>query len=214
MDKRISIAAQIEAGCQDGCMVSVMDQLPALLGVLVGTGGTILATWAADRARWRRQQSARWDERRLQAYVDYANALKEVHSVAMRMVGPRTRPGLSDSDRQELLLTLTQADLRRTTTWESVLLLGDAATVTAARGWHAAVAEVARHAQHPAAGDFDVIPAVTRVNDNRDRFYEAARSSLGITAQFAPQSEWLAKELGAAAAPSVARVGYPADPWG
>ncbi|MEV6596595.1 hypothetical protein AB0M36_06950 [Actinoplanes sp. NPDC051346] len=56
-------------------MSALTDQLPALLGVLLGTSGTILATGIADRSRWQRQQAARWDERRLQAYVEFANAV-------------------------------------------------------------------------------------------------------------------------------------------
>jgi len=54
--------------------VSLQDQLPALIGVAVGTVGTIVATGLADRSRWRRRQSVRWDERRLDAYVAFARA--------------------------------------------------------------------------------------------------------------------------------------------
>jgi hypothetical protein len=175
-------------------VTALVDQLPALVGVLIGTGGTVFATWVADRARWRRGQTVRWDERRLQAYVEYANALKEVHSYALRLVDSRTPgPGLSDVERNDVLARLVEADLRRTKAWESVLLLGDAATVTAARNWREAVGELTRRVRGFVGEDLDVVAAVTRVNECRDRFYEVARSNLGIAAGFVAQSEWLAK---------------------
>lgn len=124
-------------------MGTVTDQLPAIVGVIVGTVGTIAATGFSDLTRWRRQLHTRWDEKRLTAYVEYANAIKEVHAYALRLsaahlVGSR----LHRIDREEGLAKLAEADLRRTKAWESVLLLGDAETVNAARVWREAVYQV------------------------------------------------------------------------
>ncbi|MBQ0901058.1 hypothetical protein [Micromonospora sp. U21] len=106
-------------------MGTLLTQLPALLGVLVGTLGTILATSLTDRARWRRGQSVRWDERRLDAYVDYAHAIKESHAIALRMTADH-RPGSHSHpiDRESGLVRLAEADARRTIVWENLLLLG------------------------------------------------------------------------------------------
>ena len=109
-------------------MEGITAQLPALLGVLVGTIGTIVATSLADRSRWRRNQTVRWDERRLDAYVEFARALKEAHTIASRATGGYL-------DRDVALAELAEADFRHTLAWENVLLLGDAPTVTAARAW-------------------------------------------------------------------------------
>ncbi|MEK8105561.1 hypothetical protein NKG94_11170 [Micromonospora sp. M12] len=135
------------AGSLDG-VSTLLTQLPALLGVLVGTLGTILATSLADRARWRRGQSVRWDERRLDAYVDYAHALKESHAVALRLTAD-LRPGSYSHpiDRDEGLARLAEADARRTIVWENLLLLGDEATVVAAASWRDAIWQVERLAR-------------------------------------------------------------------
>ncbi|MBQ1034805.1 hypothetical protein [Micromonospora sp. C81] len=129
-------------------MSTLLTQLPALLGVLVGTLGTILATSLADRARWRRSQSVRWDERRLDAYVDYAHALKESHAVALRMTAD-LRPGSHSHpiDREDGLARLATSDARRTIVWENLLLLGDEPTVVAAAVWRDAVWQVERLAR-------------------------------------------------------------------
>ncbi|WP_435204997.1 hypothetical protein [Micromonospora sp. bgisy143] len=174
-------------------MSALMDQLPALLGVLVGTGGTILATLIADRSRWQRQQAARWDERRLQAYVEFANAVKEVHTYALRIANLNAlRHGV---DREHALARMEEADIRRTKTWESVLLLGDATSITAAREWRAAVTDIARYARGVTSAGFELAAGLGHANETRDRFYQAARASLGIRGSAVPQSEWLAGKL-------------------
>jgi hypothetical protein len=60
-------------------MASLAEQLPALIGVLLGAGATFGATFATDRARWHREQSVRWDVKRADAYAEYAFAVKASH---------------------------------------------------------------------------------------------------------------------------------------
>ncbi|MBG0566023.1 hypothetical protein [Actinoplanes aureus] len=180
-------------------MSALIEQLPVLLGVLVGTGGTILATGIADRSRWQRQQAVRWDERRLQAYIEFANAVKEVHTYALRVADLNAlRQGV---DREHALARIEEADIRRTKTWESVLLLGDAASVTAGREWRAAVTDIARYARGLTPAEFDLAAAIDHANETRDRFYQAARASLGIRGVAVPQSDWLAGRFELPSAP-------------
>jgi hypothetical protein len=169
-----------------------LNQLPALVGVALGTLGTILATTVADRARWTRSQSVRWDERRLEAYADYARALKEIHGLALRMtVVHRRRRHLPAIDRETAQDLLAQADIRCSIAWEGVLLVGDEATVTAAREWHAAVraVEVRARAEPFDAEGFE--PAVRLADEGRDRFYVAARRGLSVGGGDVAQTSWL-----------------------
>ncbi|MEU4643408.1 hypothetical protein [Micromonospora sp. NPDC023814] len=103
-------------------MGGVVAQLPALLGVLIGT---IVATSVVDRTRWKRNQTVRWDDRRLDAYVEFAQVLKEIHAIAVRMFAS-ARPSSRGHqiDQEEGLARLADADVRHTLAWESVLLLG------------------------------------------------------------------------------------------
>lgn len=54
-----------------------IKQLPALLGVMIGAFGSYVMVMRGDRARLRREHAARWQERQLAAYTDYALTLKK-----------------------------------------------------------------------------------------------------------------------------------------
>ncbi|MGW0505976.1 hypothetical protein [Micromonospora sp. NPDC003241] len=168
-----------------------MAQLPALLGVLIGTVGTIVATSLADRSRWRRTQTVRWDERRLDAYAEFARALKEVHATSGRLLpGWRGVP----VDRERELANLVEADFRHTLAWENVLLLGDGPTVTAARAWRDAVWAIERVAQGRPTDDLPDL--LHRANEARDHFYDAARNGLGVGGGSVAQATLLQGRLG------------------
>jgi hypothetical protein len=171
---------------------ALIVQLPALVGVLIGTLGTILATQLRDRAQWRRGQSIRWDDRRLDAYAEYARALKEVHLLSTRLTA-HSRPSSQSHpiDREAGLKLLAEADAERTKAWERVLLLGDAATVAAAREWRDVVLQLELSARGRARKGFEWIPAVRRADEGRDRFYEAARTSLAVDGGSVAQAPWL-----------------------
>ncbi|MFJ6166867.1 hypothetical protein ACIQH6_17240 [Micromonospora orduensis] len=189
-------------------MGTLLTQLPALLGVLVGTLGTILATSLADRARWRRSQSVRWDERRLDAYVEYAHALKESHAVALRMTA-HLRPGSYSHpiDREEGLARLAESDARRTIVWENLLLLGDESTVLAAANWRDAVWRLERIARGIATAPEDLSEQVAQVDEARDGYYRVARQSLGVRGGSVEQSAALRRALtGRTAAGSAGRM--------
>jgi hypothetical protein len=170
----------------------LIGQLPTLIGVVVGTLGTILATQLSDRARWRRTQSVRWDNQRVDAYAEYARALKEVHLLATRLTAP-SRPSSQAHpiDPDAGLELLAEADAERTKAWERVLLFGDAATVAAAREWRDAVLQLELSARGRSPGDFEWVPAVRRADEGRDRFYETARASLAVGGGAVAQAPWL-----------------------
>ncbi|MET7805027.1 hypothetical protein [Micromonospora chersina] len=160
---------------------NLVTQVPALLGVLIGTAGTMIATSVNERARWRRSQTVRWDERRLDAYVDFTRAVKEIHAVATQMLGDH-RPGSRRPPlgREDGLVRLAEADVRHTLAWEAVLLLGDEVTVRAAAGWRDVVRDIERTARALPSPPTDLPELIHRADESRDRFYRAARGSLGV----------------------------------
>lgn len=167
-------------------MDALLAQLPALIGVLVGTLGTVLATHVAERSRWSRAQSVRWDDRRVEAYAEYARALKGVSITVSRLraTGPDT------PEREAGLALLLDAEAERSKAWERVLLLGDSATVNAGREWSAAVWALSSALRQRQQG-FDWEAGVLRLDTCRDRFYAAARAGLSVGGPVA-QADWLA----------------------
>jgi len=172
-------------------MGNFLNQLPAIIGVIVGVLGTLLVTSFTDRARWQREQAVRWDTRRLEAYIAYAAAIKEIHTLAFRVSASRRRSHWQPIDREEGLKLLAEANVRRTKAWEAVLLLGDEGTVTAARTWQDAVYAEELLCSSDAIDEMEWKLAVNTVDQARDRFYVAARESLGVRGGSVAQSSFL-----------------------
>jgi hypothetical protein len=172
---------------EDLYMSGIIQQLPALIGVVVGALASYLAGAATERARWRREQSARWDDKRAAAYADYAYAVKNVYVQAMRAAEMRRDSGGEDTAAYEdALAELGKLTDDRTAKWESVLLLGDPETIAAGRAWHRRIWQVERFARGERT-DMDQLDSVLEdVNDDRVRFYAAARHDLGITSGAIP----------------------------
>ena len=150
-------------------------------------------------ARWRRERSSRWDEKRAQAYAEYGYAIKNVYVQCMRAAGIRFQGTQGDSaEYNEALAELGRMTDERTAKWESVLLLGNPDTVAAARAWHRRVWQTERFARDERA-DMDSWDALQdQIMVDRDHFYRAARVDLGIASGDLPRGgPWEATAAGA-----------------
>jgi hypothetical protein len=171
-------------------MISFIQQLPALIGVVVGATASYLASTATERRRWQRQQDTRWDERRAQAYAEYGYAVKNVYYLCGRIVNQRGLGPISEQiDITEALNELGRLTSERTAKWESVLLLGNPETVAAAREWHRSIWPMQRfvRAAHTDINEWNTL--FDQAAATRERFYDAARRDLGITSGHLPSWE-------------------------
>ncbi|WP_030548963.1 hypothetical protein, partial [Streptomyces albus] len=162
-------------------MSGFLGQLPALLGVVIGAAGSYVAVTAGERARFRREQKVRWDERRITAYADYARAVKSTTSLLWRAAAhhgadPHPHPLSPDEAEPALAASFDRGDAA----WEGVLLLGTADAVAAARRWSAAVREMHRLVRAGGRDPAAWSEAVAAARDARAAFYDAARADLGI----------------------------------
>jgi hypothetical protein len=183
--------------------------LPALVGVLLGATATYFSTAATERARWRRTQSVRWDERRIAAYTEYAHTLKHFIAIAVRIAAYNGLHRQEEPlDPAEGFPLLAAAGDQRTVKWEAVLLLGSPEVIRAARRWHQDAGEL----QPIVLGqpsDMTWLEAVEAISAARRGFYEAVRHDLGIpltgsSEVFEWQMSWYLKK--AAASSAVAAV--------
>ncbi|WP_426506337.1 hypothetical protein ACPPVO_50420 [Dactylosporangium sp. McL0621] len=162
-------------------MHETLQQLPALLGVVIGVVTTFALTSIGERARWRRSQDVRWDAARLEAYVSYGNAVKRVVHVATCLAAARGLPHSSEPvPLEQGQLELAAATAERTARWESVLLLGHPDTIAAGRAWHQAVWRLefyARGLLRDRDGWADALDDFERM---REGFHRAARNDLGV----------------------------------
>src|SRR5690242_12940490 len=173
-------------------MGDFLNQLPAILGVMIGALGTLLVTSLTDRARWKRDQAIRWDTRRLDAYVTYAASVKEIHALALRVSAPhRLHSKSRPLAREQGLEMFAEANARRTKAGEAMLLLGDEETVKAARAWQDAVGAEEHLSTDDSIDERGWRSAVEAVDQARDRFYVAARENLGVHGGSVAQSSFL-----------------------
>lgn len=163
-------------------MSPLIQQLLTLTGVVLGALGSYLSVMHGDRARFRREQAARWGERRLKAYADYAQSLKAIVSVLFRAAahcGNDRNPHPVEPD--EAAPRLDSANEARDLAWETMLLLGASDVVDAGREWAVAIAEMERFVQARTHAPDDWSTLVENQRAARQRYYAASRRDLALS---------------------------------
>ena len=172
-------------------MNPIVAQVLTIAGVLLGSAATFVVTSATERTRWRRAQSARWDDKRLLAYSEYADAVKHMVRLCRRIAESK---GLLSTGQRIALVSafadLAEAETRRAAQWETVLLLGEPATISAARAWSEQVWQLEQilREDHPDAAGF--ANAYREAMRLRNEFYGHARTDLGIISGPLPELTW------------------------
>jgi hypothetical protein len=173
----------------------IVAQVLTIAGVLLGSAATFLATTTTERIRWRRSQSTRWDDKRLLAYTEYANAVKRSVRLCRRI-----------AESKELLATgqpikpddgfaeLAEAETERAMKWETVLLLGDPAAITAARAWHEQVWRLERILREESPDRTSFVDAYKDTMRLRNEFYTRARADLDVASGTLPELTWKSLE--------------------
>lgn len=158
-------------------------QLSALIGVVVGALMSYAVGTLHERARWRREQGARWDGLILQAYSDYGQAIKDCAIAYQRLAAER---GLTDEPAPvgaagDAVEEAARAELRRAAAAEPLRLLADPDTAAAVRALNDAVWHLEWVVQGRLTGE---AASWGRAHDSyrtaRRAFYEKARASLRV----------------------------------
>ena len=155
-----------------GTVTDVITQIVTLLGVLVGALTSYLSVTMAERARHRRTMATRWDERKLNTYIEYAACVKEVADASKR-----SRLAEEGSDaHEEFLAAMEEGELRRSALFEALVLLATPPAVEAAHAVNLALWEMlglAREHEPP--------PVVGDLHARLNTYHERAREDLGIS---------------------------------
>ncbi|GAA5018435.1 hypothetical protein [Streptomyces siamensis] len=163
-------------------MSAFIQQLPALIGVVIGALGSYLAIVRGDRARFRREQTARWEERRLTVYADYARCLKKSVTLTYRVAAhlgndPHPHP-LSPGEAAPLLAEAAEAG---DPAGEALLLLGIPEVVEKARAWAVVVMEMERFLNDGTRDPDGWQALLERQRTVREAYYVAVRADLALT---------------------------------
>ncbi|MGP4045244.1 hypothetical protein [Streptomyces sp. 2A115] len=162
-------------------MSAFIQQLPALIGVIVGALGSYLAMVRGDRARFRREQTARWEERRLAVYSDYARVLKRTVTLAYRVAAHRGNdPHPHPLAPEDAAPQMAEALDARDPVGEELLMLGAPEVVDRAREWVVAVIEMERFLGEQTLDPDAWSALLARQRAARERYYSAVRSDLAL----------------------------------
>ncbi len=182
-------------------MSEIIQQVPTLIGVIVGALGSYLVSTVNDRLRWRREHRVRWEERRIAAYADYASAVKRIFQLTLRITAYRgIHPSARPLSPAEGMSELHVAGSDRAAKWETVLLVGTPRTVAAAREWHRTIWTLEDLASRETCDSVEFVAAVERSGRARSAFYEAARQDLGLEGDRLPEADsllslWLSRTV-------------------
>jgi hypothetical protein len=164
-------------------------QIFTLVGVLFGAAASFFSTRFIERERRSHEHQSRLDSRRLDVYASFSDAIKEFIQIAQRLAANR---GLGTGQRiaqEEGLELLAATETRLGMKWESVQLVGDPATVDAARQWRHAAWHIEWFGRGLRSGPAEYQAAMIEVGNARSAFYERARRDLGIPGAL-PRSQW------------------------
>ncbi|MBV7669908.1 hypothetical protein STHAL_10485 [Streptomyces halstedii] len=150
-------------------------QIFTLVGVLIGALTSYFATTVAERAKFRREMATRWDERKLDTYIEYLTCVKQIQRAAMA-AGQAREQGV---DASEALAAMEENENRRSILFETFVLLSNEKAATAAHTVNQRTWELLRMARTPSSGTAELrpIPLVEALNV----LHEAARSDLTIS---------------------------------
>ncbi|MGW1750427.1 hypothetical protein ACWCRD_33375 [Streptomyces sp. NPDC002092] len=162
-------------------MSAFMQQLPALIGVVIGALGSYLAVVRGDRARFQRERAARWEERRLTVYADYARTLKQTIHLTYRVASHLGNDGhphpLSPEEAAPLF---AEANVARDPAGEALILLGSTEVVNKARVWVTAVLEMERFLREGTRDPQAWRDLLERQRAGREGYYVAVRDDLAL----------------------------------
>jgi hypothetical protein len=162
-------------------MSAFLQQLPALFGVVIGALGSYFALARSDRARFQREQAARWDERKLSVYAEYARTLKRSVTLTYRVAAHLGNdPNPHPLSPQEAAPLLAEAAVARDPSGEALILLGSPEVVERARAWVVTVMEMERFLREETRDPQAWQALLERQRIGRGGYYAAVRDDLAL----------------------------------
>ncbi|MEU3659192.1 hypothetical protein AB0E77_05405 [Streptomyces sp. NPDC032940] len=153
------------------------SQIITLVGVLLGAVTSFFAATLAERAKFRQALATRWDERKLDAYVEYVSCVKEEARAAQSSLEARER----GDDPSEALAEMETTEHRRSVLFEGLVLLAEDEASRAAWKVNERLWDLLGHARDPADAPTARRDELGRaLIDALNDLHKAARTDLAI----------------------------------
>jgi hypothetical protein len=161
--------------------VGAGEQFVTVGAVLLGAVTTHAANYLLERSRTRNQLLTRWDDKKIDAYSEYVDAVKMRIAASARLY--EVREGLREDHRPEVDLREEVAEVSRRwgSAFERVMLLGGDDAIEAGHELNTVVSEIVWQATGQITGTLPEWRERHRTAFRRiNVFHEAARADLGI----------------------------------
>lgn len=175
-----------------GVLVSLSSQILPLVGVALGAVASLVVSGVNDRARGRREQAERWNERRLNTYAEYSHVVKELtHRYQRVAIARGLTTGLHPLEfTPEVSTELTSLEVRRAALAEGLWLFGETRTNTAA----VRMTQCLWHLEWLARGELEADGrnwelAYKEFKNARQAYVQEVRTALGIEGPSTSPSE-------------------------
>jgi hypothetical protein len=182
VQQAVTILAAPASVANDGS--GIAQQIVTIAAVLVGATASFIATSLVESWKWKRTHRARWDAKRLETYVTYANAIKRMNHLSMRLATTRgvhepEGAGPAPIDIKDGMNQLAGAEAARGEAWEAMHLLGGEARA-AGEACNRNACELEAFARGKNADRKKWKKAHEQQIGLRYAFYDAARVDLGV----------------------------------
>lgn len=165
-----------QGGARIANLICMASQIITLVGVLLGAFTSFFATSWAERAKFRQALTTRWDERKLDTYIEYISSVKEATRAARKALEANER----GEDLSEPLSEMDAAEARRSILFEALVLLGDDAASRAAATVNERLWALLLCARNPAGGSAASRELGPSIIEALNGLHKAARSDLAI----------------------------------
>ncbi|MFF9494018.1 hypothetical protein [Streptomyces flaveolus] len=153
------------------------SQIITLVGVLLGAVTSFFAATLAERAKFRQALATRWDERKLDAYVEYVSCVKEAARAAQSALEARER----GDDPSGALAEMETAEHRRSVLFEGLVLLAEDTASQAAWKVNERLWDLLIHARDPSSSSPTRRAELgSTLIDAMNTLHKAARADLAI----------------------------------
>jgi hypothetical protein len=152
----------------------------AVVSLLIGAGASFAVSEVGDRWRSRRERTRHWEDRRVEAYIQFSTATKSMMALLFRLAAT-----LGNDDQTERMeydaqakLALAEAFMIRESAFEVIRLIGDPKLFEAARDWVKRVYDMRIMVDAQTVDRRRWHGLVASANAARDEFHRVARADL------------------------------------
>ncbi|GGV04357.1 hypothetical protein GCM10010495_15110 [Kitasatospora herbaricolor] len=169
--------------------MDTITQLVTIAAVVFGG----LTTWATnqlmERSRRKDQRRVRWDEKKLDAYVEYVGSVRACIYAAVLAYEVTHDLRSMPRTEHELLMDLTEAEGRRALAFERLMMLAEDRVIDAAHEVNATALAIDWRARRLVVGTLEEWRALhAGIFRAINAFHELARADLGVSGGFVGDS--------------------------